>query len=108
MWLCGVVLPEEQHSHVQCIYIQVWLTLWQGLVQAAAAQSPGLFLISVMDSLANSPFMAPTHMQKRHKCSNFWTMVVQNKSLLTITAPAHAQDSLNVTRCSWQYQVDCC
>lgn len=35
------------------------LTLWQGLVQAAAVHSCGRFLISVNDSLANSPFMAP-------------------------------------------------
>lgn len=36
------------------------LTLWQGLLHAAAAQRPGLFLISVMASLENRPFMAPT------------------------------------------------
>jgi hypothetical protein len=52
-------------------------TLWQGLLQAAAAHRPARLLISVIDSLANKPFMAPagsgTHMQagsdSRHKTS---------------------------------------
>jgi hypothetical protein len=61
------------------------LTLWQGLVQAAAAQRPGLFLISVMDSLANSPFMAPAHAQQRH-CWIFVTRLVQREDARKLAA----------------------
>lgn len=37
----------------------ILFTLWQGRPQADAAHTPGLLRISVHDSLANMPFMAP-------------------------------------------------
>jgi hypothetical protein len=42
-------------------------TLWHGLLHAAAAQRPGRLLISVIDSLANRPFMAPAGSMHEHE-----------------------------------------
>jgi hypothetical protein len=52
-----LAVPEPQQT----------LTWWQGFVQAAAAHRPGRFLISVIASLANRPFMAPVCIDCRQR-----------------------------------------